>query len=53
MRQLPQIVSPPFWYALHWFAWLAVAAPVGYFVIRYSVFWALKAHTLWKASQGL
>jgi hypothetical protein len=21
--RLPQIVSPPFWYALHWFVWLA------------------------------
>lgn len=49
MRQLPQIVSPPLWYTLHWWLWLAA----GYFVIRYAVFWAMKAHTLWKASQGL
>lgn len=21
---LPRIVSPPFWYALHWFVWLAL-----------------------------
>lgn len=53
MRNLPQIVSPPFWYVLHWFVWLGVAAPIGYFVIRYAVFWALKSHTLWKASHNL
>lgn len=49
MTQLPQIVKPEHWYMGFWLLML-----IGwYFATRYGVLWALKTHTLWKASQGL
>lgn len=40
---------PPLFYMAFWvvmlFGW--------YLAVRYGVLWALKAHTLWKQSQGL